>query len=527
MARFIPNVFNFWVVVFVAIGSIACSYGLAIMGAIIGQPSFYVSLNLAPPGTPGYETTSALIGAFNGLSSAGAVLGAIFSAWSADRFSRKHSMQLGSAIMSIGAGLCAGSINTTMFLIARFIAGFGLGMLFSIIPMYQSEISTPETRGFMVSIHGVMIGVGYSLSSWINFGVYFITASGSTSSFPWRFPMAFQAAPVVILLAGSFMLPYSPRWLMRKGRFEEAHIVLKRLHASNDEASIERVAKEFHQIRRQVEQDQESQDGIVWYELLRTAPNRKRTIIAMILMWGAQLTGTLVLANYGVLLFISLGLKGYMPLLLLGIWVTVGFLGNIITALFLDRFGRRKFLLVGISGILVSLICECALQARYLGTDNIAGLNAAVFFIYLFIAFFGCCIDATQFVYLTEIFPNHIRSQGSAFGIVNSALASLVMLMVAPIALEKITWRFFLVLIVPTACYLLVIFLYFPETSKKSLEDINEAFGEKVAVHYTHATRAEEEEYRKAADHEMDSNINSTPKDDGVVHHVERSSGYV
>ncbi|KAK1657897.1 arabinose-proton symporter [Colletotrichum godetiae] len=484
MARFIPNVFNLWAVVFVAIGSIGCSYGLAIMGSIIGQPSFYVFLNLAPPGTPGYAKTSALIGAFNGkfapLSSAGAVLGAVFSAWSADRFSRKHSMQLGAVIVSIGAGLCAGSTNTTMFLIARFIAGFGLGMLFSIIPMYQSEISTPETRGFMVS--------------WISLGVYFITASGSTSSFPWRFPMAFQAAPVLVLLAGSSMLPYSPRWLMRKGRFEEAHAVLKRLHASNDEASISRVAKEFHQIRRQVEQDQENQSGVVWYELLRTAPNRKRTIIAMVLMWGGQLTGTLVLSNSGVLLFISLGLDGYMPLLLLGIWVTVDFLGNIITALCLDRFGRRKFLLVGISGILVSLICEWALQAKYLGTDNITGLNAAVFFIYLFIAFYGCCIDATQFVYLTEIFPNHIRSQGSAFGIVNSALASLIMLMVAPIALEKITWRFFLVLIVPTACYLLIVYFFFPETSKKSLEDISEAFGEKVAVHYSHATQAEEEE---------------------------------
>ncbi|KAL2877258.1 hypothetical protein SGCOL_007414 [Colletotrichum sp. CLE4] len=285
--------------------------------------------------------------------------------------------------------------------------------------------------------------------------------------------MAFQAAPVLVLLAGSSMLPYSPRWLMRKGRFEEAHAVLKRLHASNDEASISRVAKEFHQIRRQVEQDQENQSGVVWYELLRTAPNRKRTIIAMVLI---------------------LGLDGYMPLLLLGIWVTVDFLGNIITALCLDRFGRRKFLLVGISGILVSLICEWALQAKYLGTDNITGLNAAVFFIYLFIAFYGFCIDATQFVYLTEIFPNHIRSQGSAFGIVNSALASLIMLMVAPIALEKITWRFFLVLIVPTACYLLIVYFFFPETSKKSLEDISEAFGEKVAVHYSHATQAEEEE---------------------------------
>ncbi|KAF3000349.1 hypothetical protein E8E14_003286 [Neopestalotiopsis sp. 37M] len=103
-----------------------------------------------------------------------------------------------------------------------------------VIPMYQSEISTPETRGFMVSIHGVMVGVGYALSSWMGFGVYFVTASSSTSSFPWRFPMAFQAAPVLVLLLGPWILPYSPRWLMQKGRIDEAHMVLKRLHGSND-----------------------------------------------------------------------------------------------------------------------------------------------------------------------------------------------------------------------------------------------------------------------------------------------------
>ncbi|KAF7531970.1 hypothetical protein G7054_g8376 [Neopestalotiopsis clavispora] len=358
--------------------------------------------------------------------------------------------------------------------------------------MYQSEISTPETRGFMVSIHGVMVGVGYALSSWMGFGVYFVTASSSTSSFPWRFPMAFQAAPVLILLLGSWILPYSPRWLMQKGRIDEAHMVLKRLHGSNDTDSCERVAREFHQMRRQFQQDSDTQKEVVWYELVRTASNRRRALITVILMWGNQFTGTLILANYGVILFMDLGLGGYMPLLLLAIWVTIGFAYNILTALFIDRLGRRKLLLTGIAGILVSLICQCALQAVALQTP--AGQKAAIFFIYLFIVFWGCCVDATQFVYVTEIYPNHIRSQGSAFSTMNIGLASLVLLMVGPIALDTITWRFSLVLIIPTTCHLIAIYFLFPETRMLSLEDIKEIFGDKVAVHYNGSMKVQEVE---------------------------------
>lgn len=198
--------------IYVALGSTACSYGLAILGSTIGQPSFYSSLNLAPQGSPGYSRTANLIAAFNGVSSGGAALGALFNSWSANALSRKHTIQIGAAILSIGAALCAGSVNSGMFIFARLFAGVGIGILVTCIPMYQSEVSTPETRGFMVSMHGIMFAVGYGLSAWIGFGVYFISASGSDSTFPWRFPLAFQAVPCLLLLAGSHWLPYSPRW---------------------------------------------------------------------------------------------------------------------------------------------------------------------------------------------------------------------------------------------------------------------------------------------------------------------------
>ena len=98
----------------------------------------------------------------------------------------------------------------------------------------------------------------------------------------------------------------------------------------------------------------------------------------------ADSRSVLIIANYGVILYVSLGMGGFMPLLLSALWVTSTFPGNILCAFFVEKVGRRPFLLTGLIGILICLICETALQATYLGTDNRAGQNAAIFFIFLF-----------------------------------------------------------------------------------------------------------------------------------------------
>jgi MFS family permease len=135
MGKLIPNAFNLLVVIFVALGSTACSYGMAVISSTIGQPSFYAHFKLATTGQPGYDHTSQLIGAMNGLNSAGSAFGAAFSSWTADKYGRKHSIQLGAAVLIVGAVLCTASVNIAMFLVARFIAGWGIGMLITVIPM--------------------------------------------------------------------------------------------------------------------------------------------------------------------------------------------------------------------------------------------------------------------------------------------------------------------------------------------------------------------------------------------------------
>jgi MFS family permease len=235
-----------------------------------------------------------------------------------------------------------------------------------------------------------------------------------------------------------------------------------------------------------------------------------------------------IIANYGVLLYISLGMKTFMPLLLSALWVTASFPGNIFTAIMIDRIGRRVFMLIGLAGLIVSLSCEAAMQAEFLGTSNVAGQRAAIFFIFLFIFFWSSFLDASQYLYLAEIFPTHIRSQGMAVGMVGLYIGSIILLVAGPIALDQIKWKFFLVLIIPTALHWLNVYFFFPETKQRSLEDINLAFGEQVAVKYYGATAEEEEQYAHAIEEEekryMKTGHNgSLEKGMGGVTHVEKS----
>ena len=91
--KIIVNQYNLWLVIFVALGTISTAYGLAVIGSTVGQPNFYTYFNLATAGEPGYAHTTNIIGALNGVNSAGAIAGCIFQAWSADYYGRKRTLQ--------------------------------------------------------------------------------------------------------------------------------------------------------------------------------------------------------------------------------------------------------------------------------------------------------------------------------------------------------------------------------------------------------------------------------------------------
>ncbi|KAK3717672.1 hypothetical protein LTR37_005739 [Vermiconidia calcicola] len=470
------NSYNFMVVFFAALGSFTYGYNSSIIGAVFGLPNFFQYFAIDLETAEGNQ----IIGAANGLFAGGGLLGALIISPSLNRLGRRLTIQIVCAICVISSAIQGGSVHIGMFLAGRFLSGLGVGMMQVSVPIYQSELSPAKQRGLMVGGHGILIVCGYAMAAWTGLGCYFATGQAQ-----WRLCLSLQVISPALLLAGSPWLPESPRWLVAHDREQEGLVVLQRLHVRPGDTSDIAAKEEFYQIRKQIEL--ENQTGVTtFWGMFQRKSYRKRIFCACLVQFAAQSTGVLVVNNYQVLLYNNLGLYGWLPLLLYGIYTSWAAFLNWVNAIMLDKFGRRPVIIYGLAGCVVMMCLETAMVAEYAGTDNRAGNAMGVLFLFLFVTFYGASQDASSYVYCSEIFPTGVRAQGLGTAIATLFGSTLLYTEVAPVAFATIGWRYYLVFIlVPAAC-LPIQWIFLPETKGLALEEIAAQFGDEVAVDISH-----------------------------------------
>jgi MFS family permease len=185
-----------------------------------------------------------------------------------------------------------------MFHAGRVICGLGIGILVTVCPMYLSELSPPNKRGWLVGHHAIFLVFGYMLSGWLGYACYF--ATNVNSSFAWRFPLCMQCFAPLVLLVASIWIPRSPRWLLQKNRVEEAWKVLRELRRSPNDPDDVVAKEELYQVKMQIALDSAKLKALgcgPWTAVIKKKSYRKRMIIGFLTQWGAEFAGPLVIVR--------------------------------------------------------------------------------------------------------------------------------------------------------------------------------------------------------------------------------------
>lgn len=486
------RLYNILMLVIMAIGSLAFGYANAVIATVAAQPSFVSHLREELVPTMQYWMTAniyttkvltfdlnersdanELFGLMNSLYFAGGFVGCLSSSFASDRWGRRWGIAIPTIITIIAAALMAGSVNVGMFIFFRFVSGLGGFMLLAAIPVWMSEVAPPSIRGALVSVHNLALLIGYSVATWAGYGLYHVD-----SMKVWRIQFAILCALAVLLLPFLTVIPESPRWLLLRDRIQEAEQVLHRLHPA-EEARIE-----LRQIQRQFEIDRNLETS--WLSMFTKPSYRRRCIKGFGLTVAIQLSGPLVINNYGPTVYALLGYGVEKQLLYLSGWVTTSIAGSICSLYLIQVVSRPVLFSAGMIASVACLSAEAGLVATYASTPealanpNEPALRAAAAMLFVFIFVLECSLGGVQYVYLGEIFPTHIRSKGMAIGTSGLALMNVIWLQVAPIAFQDIGWKFYLCFICPSTVAAVLMYFGLPDTRGLALESVGALFGDEV-----------------------------------------------
>ncbi|KAL6246965.1 hypothetical protein RBB50_006272 [Rhinocladiella similis] len=458
------------IIIAVSWGSTAYGYAGSIIATTLGQPSFikYMGLDTAP-------NAAALIGTMNGLFYTGGFIGTAFIGKLSDRYGRKFSLTLGTAIILVSNALLAGSVNVPMFIVFRFFQGLGAFIELTTVPLWITEIVPPKDRGMLSDIHPIFINVGYVTASYVGVGFFYYKTDAGNE---WRAPLALGCLPCILHLLSLPFVPESPRYLITRGQTEKAWEIVHELHHATNDGDDSFAQSEFQLMREQITLEQEHK--VSFLDMLRTPSYRRRLVIGCGLPFLLISSGVLVINNYGTLLYSGLGFDSEQQLHLQAGWLAVSFVCNILAVLVVDRLPRPHLMVIGLVGALCALTAEAAIQAVYLGTTNKSALSAGVAMLYVYVFFYAVFLDGPTFFYLGEIFPNHLRSQGMTAGMASLCLANIIWLQAAPTAFQNIGWHYYLFFIIITFLGTIWVWFSFPDTRNLPLEEIGRLFGDET-----------------------------------------------
>ena len=442
-----------------ALGGFLFGYDTAVISGTIAQVTQLFQLDALQQGW------------YVGCALVGSIVGVLFAGILSDKLGRKLTMVISAVLFSTSALGCALSADFTQLVIYRIIGGVGIGVVSIVSPLYISELAVAQYRGRLVSLYQLAVTVGFLGAYLVNYQLLAWAESGTQLSVDWlnkvfitevwRGMLGMETLPAILFFIIIFFIPESPRWLIVRGKELKAVNILEKIYNSITEAKSQ--LKETKSVLT-------SETRSEW-SLLMKPGIFKAVIIGVCIAILGQFMGVNAVLYYGPSIFENAGLSGGDSLFYQVLVGLVNTLTTVLALVIIDKVGRKKLVYYGVSGMVVSLI----LIGLYFLFGDSLGVSS-LFLLVFFLFYVFCCavsICAVVFVLLSEMYPTKVR--GLAMSIAGFALwiGTYLIGQLTPWMLQNLTpagtFFLFAVMCMP---YMLIVWKLVPETTGKSLEEI-------------------------------------------------------
>ncbi|EFS29819.1 sugar porter (SP) family MFS transporter [Bacteroides sp. D2] len=442
-----------------ALGGFLFGYDTAVISGTIAQVTQLFQLDTLQQGW------------YVGCALVGSIVGVLFAGILSDKLGRKLTMVISAVLFSTSALGCALCADFTQLVIYRIIGGVGIGVVSIVSPLYISELAVAQYRGRLVSLYQLAVTVGFLGAYLVNYQLLAWAESGTQLSVDWlnkvfitevwRGMLGMETLPAILFFIIIFFIPESPRWLIVRGKELKAINILEKIYNSITEAKSQ--LKETKSVLT-------SETKSEW-SLLMKPGIFKAVIIGVCIAILGQFMGVNAVLYYGPSIFENAGLSGGDSLFYQVLVGLVNTLTTVLALVIIDKVGRKKLVYYGVSGMVVSLI----LIGLYFLFGDSLGVSS-LFLLVFFLFYVFCCavsICAVVFVLLSEMYPTKVR--GLAMSIAGFALwiGTYLIGQLTPWMLQNLTpagtFFLFALMCVP---YMLIVWKLVPETTGKSLEEI-------------------------------------------------------
>jgi SP family galactose:H+ symporter-like MFS transporter len=322
---------------------------------------------------------------------AGAAGGALVGGRLADVFGRRRLLIMTAIIFAVGSILCAAAGSPGALILGRIIVGLGIGLASSAVPVYISEVSPAEERGWQVSLFQLAITIGIVLAYLVDYA--FAAIQG------WRWMFGAAIVPSIVFGLGMWFLPESPRWLVKRGQRESARAVLMRMRGTSD------VGEELGEIDESLAR---SETHGRWSDLLKPSVRPALAVGAGLAIFQ-QVTGINTVIYYAPIIIQSAGISSASGAILATVGIgVVNVIMTIVSMRLIDRMGRRPLLLTGIAGMVLSLGVLGLIFNVSADTGTLGKL--AVISMMVYVASFAISLGPIFWLLISEIYPLEIRN---------------------------------------------------------------------------------------------------------------------